>query len=111
MTRTGTQTLSLQGAVVVALILMLIEEGAAADLARGRSIALRWCSQCHIVASGQGTGSDSVPTFIEIGESEHFNQARLSHFLASPPHSRMPDLSLTRTEIADLVAYIKAQHR
>jgi len=39
-----------------------------------------------------------------------YSNARLSQFLASPPHSRMPNLSLTRSEIADLVAYIKAQH-
>ena len=105
-----TQTRSLQGAVVVAFVFMLFNECAAADLARGRGIALRWCSQCHVVAPGQTSGSDSVPTFVQIGESEHFSNARLSQFLASPPHSRMPNLSLTRSEIADLVAYIKAQH-
>ncbi|MBB6303731.1 c-type cytochrome [Rhizobium leucaenae] len=110
MARLPTRTISLQSAVVVAFVLMLVDEGATADLARGRSIALRWCSQCHIVGPGQAHGSDSVPTFAEISESRHFQKELLPSFLAAPEHSRMPNLSLTQTEIADLVAYIKAQH-
>jgi mono/diheme cytochrome c family protein len=106
MTRKGI----LPGAIAIALVLAFFDEGTTADLARGRGIALRWCGECHVVAPGQARGSDSVPTFAQIGGSEHFNEARLSDFLASPQHSRMPNLSLTRSEIADLVAYIKAQH-
>ncbi|NLS20381.1 cytochrome c [Rhizobium sp. P40RR-XXII] len=101
---------SLKGVIVVALVLIFFDEGGAADLIQGRNIALRWCSQCHVVAPGQTTGSDSVPTFAQISESEHLDEPRLSAFLADPQHSRMPNLSLTRAEIADLTAYIKAQH-
>ena len=35
----------------------------------------------------------------------------LAVFLATPHHSRMPNLSLSRSEIADLVAYIKGRVR
>ena len=101
---------SLQGAVIAAIVLLPFDEGAAADIAQGGNIAHRWCSQCHVVAPGQTSGSDSVPTFAQIGESKHFNAARLAEFLADPQHSRMPNLSLTRSEIADLTAYIKAPH-
>ncbi|MBK5571356.1 cytochrome c family protein [Ensifer sp. 2YAB10] len=90
-------------------ILLHIGHVAAADLAQGRTIAVRWCSECHIVAPGQGHGSDSVPTFAEISRTKDFNEAKLSAFLSAPQHSRMPNLSLTRSEIGDLVAYIKAQ--
>jgi mono/diheme cytochrome c family protein len=96
-------------AMTVALVLMNGNESAAADRSRGRSIALRWCSECHVVAPGQSRGSDTVPTFAQIGESNRFDEATLSSFLAAPHHSRMPNLSLTRSEIADLVAYIKAK--
>jgi mono/diheme cytochrome c family protein len=85
--------------------------GAQADSARGRSIAERWCAECHVVAPGQRKASDAVPTFAQIGGSGRFDEATLSTFLANPHNSRMPNLSLTRSEIADLVAYIRRQAR
>jgi mono/diheme cytochrome c family protein len=110
-TRPMIRIFCLQGVIAAAFVLALSDVGAAADLVRGRGIALRWCSECHVVASGQGHGSDAVPTFAQISGSEHLDEARLSGFLANPQHSQMPNFSLTRSEIADLVAYIKAQHR
>jgi mono/diheme cytochrome c family protein len=98
----------LQSAVAVALFMMITGESTAADRLRGRAIAQR-CSECHVVTPGQVRGSDTVPTFAEIGGSERFDERSLSAFLATPHHSRMPKLSLTRTEIADLVAYIRAK--
>ncbi|WP_457664194.1 c-type cytochrome [Sinorhizobium medicae] len=99
----------LRCAATVALLLMVTRESAAVDQLRGRALAHRWCSECHVVAPGQSHGSDTVPTFAQIGESERFDERSLSAFLATPHHSRMPNLSLTRAEIADLVAYIKAR--
>lgn len=101
------RTRTLQVAAV--FLLLHSNQGGAADLARGRAIASRWCSECHVIAPGQQRGSDNVPTFSEIKKSEKFDIARLSAFLSAPQHSRMPDLSLTRAEIADLAAYIKSQ--
>ncbi len=103
------RTRGLQCGVAVAFVLIVFGESVAADRHRGRGIAQRWCSECHVVAPGQLHGSDTVPTFAQIGESEQFDEAGLSAFLAAPHHSRMPNLSLTRSEIADLVAYIKAK--
>jgi mono/diheme cytochrome c family protein len=99
----------LQCAGSVALLLIVTGESTAADQLRGRAIAQRWCSECHVVTPGQVRGSDTVPTFAEIGVSERFDERSLSAFVAAPHHSRMPNLSLTRTEIADLVAYIRAK--
>ena len=95
--------------VAMALLMESAGESLAADSANGLRIAERWCAECHVVARGQRQASDAVPTFAQIGRSERFNEATLAAFLASPHHSRMPDLSLTRSEIADLVAYIKRQ--
>lgn len=100
---------SLRCAVTIALPLMVIGESSAADRFRGRAIAQRWCSECHVVAPGQLHGSDTVPTFAQIGQSKQFDEASLPAFLAAPHHSRMPNLSLTRAEIADLVAYMKSK--
>ncbi|MDR6755389.1 mono/diheme cytochrome c family protein [Mycoplana sp. BE70] len=99
----------LQIATAATLALTMTGEGVTADQARGRSIAERWCSGCHVAAPGQLQGSDTVPTFAQIGKSDKFDEASLAAFLAAPPHSRMPNLSLTRSEIKDLVAYIKAK--
>ncbi|OHV79943.1 cytochrome c family protein [Ensifer sp. LCM 4579] len=97
--------------VALALIGLLAGQSAAADWANGERIAERWCAGCHVVAPGQSRGSDMVPTFAEIGSSKRLDEAALTAFLADPTHSRMPPLSLARSEIADLVAYIARQSR
>jgi cytochrome c2 len=84
---------------------------AEADSANGRRIAERWCAECHAVEPGQRQGPDAVPTFVQISRSGRFDDATLSAFLANPHRSRMPNLSLTRSEIVDLVAYIRRQAR
>lgn len=97
---------------VVAVALLAPAGGAAsADSAKGQRIAERWCAECHVVAPGQRRASDAVPTFAQIGRSGRFNEATLAAFLGDPHRSRMPDLSLTRSEIADLIAYIERQAR
>lgn len=96
-------------AVALVLVLALAGQGAAADRANGRRIAERWCAGCHVVSPGQSRGSDQVPTFAEIGSAERLDEGALRAFLADPTHSRMPPLSLTRSEIADVVAYIQGQ--
>jgi mono/diheme cytochrome c family protein len=89
------------------LLLAFTAEGEAADPARGGQLAETWCSGCHVVAPEQGQATDAVPTFARIGKS--YDDASLAAFLADPRHSRMVNLSLTRDEIADLVAYIRLQ--
>lgn len=97
--------------VAATLLMTSAGEGTAADSARGRRIGERWCAECHVVSHGQRRASDAVPTFAQIGRSGRFNDATLAAFLANPHHSRMQNLSLTRSEIADLVAYIKLRVR
>jgi mono/diheme cytochrome c family protein len=86
-------------------------ESTAADRVNGQRLAERWCSECHVVASGRQQGSGRVPTFAQIGRSNRFDERSLAVFLMTPHHSRMPNLSLTRSEIADLVAYIESRRR
>jgi mono/diheme cytochrome c family protein len=94
-----------------AVLLSSAGESLAADSTNGQRIAERWCAGCHVVTPEQQQASDAVPTFAQIGASERFDEAALTAFLASPHHSRMPNFSLSRSEIADLVAYIKRQMR
>lgn len=77
----------------------------AADVDNGRRIAFRWCQPCHVVASTQRQASDQALPFAEIAEHPGFNPMRVATFLLDP-HPKMPDMSLTREETADLAAYI-----
>ena len=78
-----------------------------ANAANGLQIAQRWCAACHLVAPGQRTASDQVPTFAQIARIPNFDASKIALFLLDP-HPKMPDMSLTRDEAADLAAYIAA---
>lgn len=83
---------------------------AAADALEGELIARQWCAECHVVTDDQATASVDVPTFRQIAREFRFNERQLSAFLADP-HPKMPQMSLTREEIANLVAYIDSLRR
>ena len=82
----------------------------AADVANGERLAGRWCAACHIVAANQKSGNAQVPPFSAIAKMPGFDAGRLALFLLAP-HPKMPDMSLTRGEAADLAAYIMTQDR
>ena len=77
----------------------------AADANHGRTLARRWCATCHVVAANQQRVTGEAPPFSEIAKRRDFNTTRLANFLLDP-HPKMPNMSLTRTEAADLAAYI-----
>jgi mono/diheme cytochrome c family protein len=72
----------------------------------GQVLAERWCASCHLVTSGQTQASADVPSFVSVArKTEKLDW--LTGFLAEP-HPPMPNLSLTRQEIQDLVAYFES---
>jgi cytochrome c len=76
-----------------------------ADTAKGSQLAQQWCAGCHVTSSGRaGNVQEGPPNFPTIARIRTADQLRafLSH-----PHGAMPDLSLTRAEIDDLVGYIE----
>jgi mono/diheme cytochrome c family protein len=78
----------------------------AADPDNGQRLAHRWCEACHVVSSTQTRpAADQAPPFATIARKPNFNAAALALFLLNP-HPKMPDMNLTRTEAADLAAYI-----
>jgi mono/diheme cytochrome c family protein len=77
----------------------------AADAAHGGVIAKRWCAACHVVAADQRSANSDAPPFADIARRLPDNKA-IAAFLADP-HPKMPDMSLTRREIEDIVAYIR----
>jgi mono/diheme cytochrome c family protein len=86
----------------------LAESASAADAYKGETLAKRWCATCHIVAIDQQRGTTQSPPFSAIANEPGFDEAKLAYFLLTP-HPRMPDMNLSRSEAADLAAYIKTQ--
>ena len=77
----------------------------AADPKQGAEMAKQWCASCHLVSEGQASATTEAPPFGTIARRSPDEFAALAGFLADP-HPPMPDLSLTREEIRDLLAYI-----
>ncbi len=77
----------------------------AADPNSGHEIVKCLCSSCHLVERGQkGPTSEATP-FATIAKQRGFDAAKLAFFLLDP-HPKMPNMQLTRSEAADIAAYI-----
>ena len=78
----------------------------AADIDNGLKLSKLWCAACHVVASDQTAARVDVPTFSDIARRKT-EKKPLAVFLAEP-HGKMPNMSLSRNEIDDIVAYIRS---
>ncbi len=95
-------------AVVAAASLPARSAGAqqAGDPQAGRRLAETWCRNCHVIGGdASGPASDAVPTFQSVARMPSTTELSLRVFLQSP-HSRMPNLQLSRAETDDVIAYI-----
>jgi len=94
--------------ITVAVILVASTQPSAwaiGDARKGKVIAERWCSSCHAVSRNQISASSDAPSFASISKRSQSEIDALAGFLADP-HPPMPNLSLTREEIRNLLAYI-----
>jgi hypothetical protein len=96
---------NLKWAILLAVGLIANQAASAADPIPGQELARRWCAECHVVAADQPQILSQAPPFSSIAQNPDFNANRLSFFLLEP-HPKMPSMSLTRREAADLAAYI-----
>ena len=94
--------------LAAAVTVTLTVPALAADVARGETMARRWCAACHVISPGQTRGSTQAPPFSEIAKKRGLDAAQLALDLLLP-HPRMPDMGLSRAEAADLAAYIARQ--
>ena len=101
---TGFSRLSIAIGALGALI-FAAAPAVAADASNGKRLAERWCAGCHLVSSSQTKASDQVPPFATIAKMPDFSAAKIALFLLDP-HPKMPNMSLSRTEAADIAAYI-----
>lgn len=91
-------------AIGLAFVAGLANSAFAADANQGEMVVQRWCAGCHIVASGQ-KNSTEAPPFAAVAKRPDFDANKLAFFLLDP-HPKMPNMQLTRTEAADIAAYI-----
>ncbi len=100
----------ISGLLLFIAVTALPQTAVAADAANGERLAKRWCAACHVVATDQKSGNTQVAPFSAVAKVPGFDAAKLALFLLYP-HPKMPDMSLTRDEAADLAAYIVSQGR
>lgn len=104
---TGWNTLKRTGFAAV-IIAAAVSPGFAADADHGKELALQWCSACHLVSNDQDRVSGaSVPSFYDVAKAPGFDEDGLKIFLADP-HPKMPNMTLSNSEIADIARYISS---
>lgn len=70
----------------------------------GALLARHWCGACHGLDAG--IASDAAPSLETIAQRAHDGESWLRAWLADP-HPPMPNFTLSRSEIDDIVAYLK----
>lgn len=81
--------------------------GYAADAEEGGRIARQWCSECHLIGPDEDSASDLAPPFKTIAKDDSKTDADLRGWLHDP-HPPMPNLNLSRSEVEDLISYIRS---
>ena len=89
-------------------VVTLAYVASAADAANGEKLARRWCASCHVVATDQRQGNTQASPFSAMAKIPGLNAEKIALYLLLP-HPKMPDMSLSRSEAADLAGYIVTQ--
>lgn len=87
-------------------LLAALAPARAADVEQGEKLAKRWCAACHLVSDDQKRATPDIPSFAAVARRE--DAPPLEKFLAVS-HPGMPDMGLSRAEIADLAAFIRTK--
>jgi cytochrome c2 len=77
---------------------------ASGDPGKGLRLARQWCTGCHVVEPA-GRGGDIGPSFLDIANRPDRTPATMRAWLTNP-HPPMPNLSLSRDEINDIIVYL-----
>ena len=78
----------------------------APDPVHGKEVAGSLCSSCHLVGSGQQQQANAdIPSFHEIANMQGQTAGAIMAHIVLPKHP-MPTIPLTKSELADLAAYI-----
>jgi mono/diheme cytochrome c family protein len=77
----------------------------APDPNHGKNLSTSLCSNCHLVDSGQEQANVDIPSFAEIANKVDQSSGAIMAAIMLPKHP-MPEIPLTKSELADLAAYI-----
>jgi len=76
--------------------------------AKGKALSERWCKSCHLVEPGQTRApNDMPPPFAVLARDIGKREAEYRGFL-QVPHTPMTEISLSRLDIEDIIAYLHA---
>lgn len=97
--------------ILVPLTVVATDRSATAAGSReaGLHLAQHWCTGCHAL-SDTFSATDVAPSFPQIARTYGDDESWLRTWLMAP-HPRMPNFSLSRSEIDDLVAYLSSLDR
>ncbi len=97
---------------LIATVLLLAGHAAGAPLPgqpdpqSGKALAEKLCTNCHLVGSAQQEHAVvDVPSFHEIANQQAQTEGEIIAHIMLPKHP-MPQIPLTKSELADLAAYI-----
>lgn len=81
-----------------------------ADVLRGQDIAAKHCAACYETSADKGREQNGryVPSLREVANAPHHSLVRLRRIIAVPPHSDMPHVALSTSEVNDVAAYIQS---
>jgi len=102
-----------QGAVGLAFVAAVVawsgDAVAGGDPARGKTVALRLCGRCHVVAEeNRLAGIESTPWFKTMARRpEVYPPERFRTFAERPPHPPQK-IDITKREMEDLIAYVES---
>ena len=92
--------------VTVCLLMFLPGVVWAQDVGLGHELARRWCASCHVVErTADMASANGLPTFPALAASPRTTPELLQATMTAQ-HGRMPDLSLSKRQQDDLIAYI-----
>ena len=81
-----------------------VAHAASGNAEAGRQLVMRSCSSCHATDSAK-TASDNAPPFAAVAKTNKERPAWIRGWLMQP-HPPMPNISLSRQQIDDIVAYL-----
>ena len=80
------------------------------DPERGKEVAERVCTNCHLVSDRQTKAVADVPSFAAIARLPHQTQGAIMARIIVPKHP-MPVIPITKPELEDVAAYIMSLRR
>jgi len=79
----------------------------AGSAANGQRLTRSLCTNCHIVEPGGASkqGTADVPSFMAVAKKAAQTTGKVEAYILNP-HPPMPQVQLTKAELADVAAYI-----